>query len=536
MRIASHHSTCIAILTLATWPALGVYSADANEKAAYPAGGTASRWPSGPAAGGTLIHDNTQDAEVKKASWSAPDQPRTATPNTNRRGNGAAAAGANKAGTSSPGFRGFRLKSPTMPFTKAKTPAPQVAAQQPANRPSSSHMPTAAPSAAGGQDRAQMVRRPQNVTASGSGASAPPAGSTQAARPATTTHSQPGVATSTQTSSQPSAAASSAAERLLLSAHQASVTADTEIELTQVVETCRRARVSQATPTIAGYANELAAWAMNRRGQLKADAGRTKEALLDFDEATRLDGNCWRAIHNRGVLLAQQGDFEKAFDDFNRTIELNPEFAKAYSNRAALFVVASDLEPALADYSDAIKLDPNLAVAHRGRGRVCHLLGELGEAIDHYDAAVQLSPNDGYAVACRADLLTDMGRYNEALRQYEHAIQIDPRSSQAQRGLAWLLATCPDETIRDPSTAIKRAEMAIRLEEQEDSLAFDTLAAAHASNGDFGAAMKTLGHAISIAPENERDAYQNRLLMYQHQRPFRIAPMQPVAQASYAGQ
>jgi tetratricopeptide (TPR) repeat protein len=325
----------------------------------------------------------------------------------------------------------------------------------------------------------------------------------------------------------------SAADRLLLAAHDAAAIAETEAEMNQIIETCRRARASQPTPPVARYANELAAWAMNRRGQIKAEGGRAKEALLDFDDAIRLDAKCWRALHHRGVLYAQAGNFEQAFDDFNRTVEINPEFAKAYSNRAALFVVAGDLMPALDDYARAIELDPNLAVAHRGRGRACHVLGQLDEAADHYDAAVQLSPDDSYAVASRADLLTDMGRYHEAARQYERAIQLDPQSSYAHRGAAWLLATCPDESVQDAARAMMHAETALRLDEKQDSIAFDTLAAAQASSGDFATAMETLGKAIAMAPDNERDAYNERLMRYQHGRAFRIAPMRPVAQASY---
>lgn len=292
---------------------------------------------------------------------------------------------------------------------------------------------------------------------------------------------------------------------------------------------------SQAGPEVEKYAGELAAWAMNRRGQVKADGGRLSEAMLDFDDAIRTDSNCWRAIHNRGVLLAQSGEFEKAFDDFNRTIGLNPEFAKAYSNRAALFVVAGDLLPALQDYSRAIELDANLAVAHRGRGRVCHLLGRLDEAIGHYDAAVQLAPDDAYSIASRGDLLTDLGRYHDAVRDYDRAIQIDPESSQAFRGLAWLLATVPDDSLRDPERAIELAQVAMQLDKEQDSVGFDTLAAAQASAGDFPSAMKTLHKAIEIAPDAERTAYQDRLILYQHARPFRIAPVRPVTQASYEG-
>ncbi|MCI0492239.1 MAG: tetratricopeptide repeat protein [Planctomycetes bacterium] len=325
----------------------------------------------------------------------------------------------------------------------------------------------------------------------------------------------------------------SPADRLILQAHELSRGAKTSDDFTRLIETCRRTRASQPSAAASKYANELAAWAFNRRGQIKADAGQIKEAMLDFDDAVRADPNCWRAIHNGGVIAAQSGQFEQAFDAFNRTIQVNAEFAKAYSNRAALFVVAGDLLPALQDYQRAIELDPNLAVAHRGRGRVCHLLGRLDEAIGHYDAAVQLAPDDAYAMASRADLLTDLGRYADALADYQHSIEIDPSTPHAYRGLAWLMATCPDESVRNPSRAIELAEFAMQLNGEKDSVSFDTLAAAQASAGDFPTAMTTLHQAIEIAPEDERTVYQDRLLMYQHARPFRITTVRPVAQASY---
>jgi tetratricopeptide (TPR) repeat protein len=328
----------------------------------------------------------------------------------------------------------------------------------------------------------------------------------------------------------------SRAELLLAEAHELSRSAHIEQDYSRIIESCRRALASQPSDEIGGYANDLAAWSFNRRGQLKADAGQIREAMLDFDDAIRADPECWRAVHNRGVLRAQAGQFEKAFDDFNRTIQIKPDFAKAYSNRGALFVVANNLEAALKDYGRSIELDADLAVAHRGRGRVCHLLGRLDEAIAHYDAAVQLSPDDSYAVVSRADLLTDMGRYVDANAQYEHAIELDPQSVYAHSGSAWLLATCPDGTVRNPILAIERAKRSIELSGKKDAVNFDTLAAAQAAAGDFRAAVQTARHAIELAQEDEREVYQDRLAMYEQARPYVIAPMRPVAQVSYEAQ
>jgi tetratricopeptide (TPR) repeat protein len=328
--------------------------------------------------------------------------------------------------------------------------------------------------------------------------------------------------------SQPSAP--SPADKLVAQAHEWSTTAKTDEDYSRIIETCRRAEASQASPESIKYANKLTGWAFNRRGQLKAEAGHEQEAILDFDDAIRTDPVCWRAIHNRGVLLAQSGQFAKAFDDFARTIELEPQYAKAYSNRAALFMVANNLKAAQQDYNRAIELDANLAVAHRGCGRVCQLLGNLDEAAGHYDAAVQLAPNDSYAAACRADLLTDVGRYSEALNEYNRAIEMDPKSSQANCGSAWLLATCPDNSLRNPALAIERARQAVELGGQKDALSFDSLAAAQASAGDFTAAMQSIRKAIELAPADERDTYQGRLALYQKAKPYRISPIERVAQ------
>jgi tetratricopeptide (TPR) repeat protein len=355
--------------------------------------------------------------------------------------------------------------------------------------------------------------------------------------PATTLRSTPSAAPAAAprtAAAQPVEPVLSPADRLVADAHEVSTRAECEEDYTHIIETCRRAQASQASPETNQYAKNLIAWALNRRGQLKAEDGNDKEAMLDFDDALRTDAGCWRALHNRGVLFAQAGQFEKAFDDFTQTIQLNPQFAKAYSNRAALYMVADNLEAALADYRHAIEMDPNLSVAHRGCGRVCQLKGRIDEACAHYDAAVQLAPDDSYAAACRADLLTDIGRYSEAVAEYERAMELDPASSQARGGSAWLLATCPDNTIRDPELAIERAQSVIEQGGDEDALNFDTLAAAQASAGDFAAAMDSVRQAIELAPIDERDAYKDRLLMYQQAKPYRIAPIErAVKQVNY---
>jgi tetratricopeptide (TPR) repeat protein len=341
------------------------------------------------------------------------------------------------------------------------------------------------------------------------------------------------VAVQNASAATPKSPPDSPAMQVLAQAHEWSTKAQTESDYTRVIEACRQAGAEPSSPEIERYVSELSSWALNRRGQLRAEAGRHNEALSDFDAALQADAKRWRAVHNRGVLLAGNGEFEKAFEDFTRTIELNPTFAKAYSNRAALFVVSGNVQSATHDYTKAVELDPELTVAHRGLGRACHIDGQLDAAVRHYDEAVRLAPNDAYAIASRADVLSDLGHYAEAAADYERAIQADPNLSHAHSGSAWLLATCPDDSIRDPQLALERAQTAIDLTGGEDAASFDTLAAAQANNGDFAGATQSIEQAVRLANPGEKQAYQDRLSLYQQNIPFRLEPAGSVLQTSH---
>jgi tetratricopeptide (TPR) repeat protein len=319
----------------------------------------------------------------------------------------------------------------------------------------------------------------------------------------------------------------------LTAAHQFAATAKTEADYTKIFSMCQQIPASKASKEEAMFGRELAAWSLNRRGQLRARAGKTDEARADFDLAIRVDAKCWRALHNRGVLAAQAGQFEPAFDDFHQTIELNPKFAKAFANRAALYVLAGELEPAHADYERALELDPDFAVAHRGCGRTCHLLGHIDEAYTHLSRAIELAPRDAAALASRGDLLTDMGDYAAAADDYEAAIEVSDKCVDAYRGSAWLLATCPDAAVHNPQLAIERAETALRLQKKADTSTLDTLAAAQAASGDFQNATRTISRAIELAPPSERSVYQDRMQLYRNSQPYQIAPLAEVQQAGY---
>ncbi|QDS96981.1 tetratricopeptide repeat protein [Adhaeretor mobilis] len=311
----------------------------------------------------------------------------------------------------------------------------------------------------------------------------------------------------------------------LVEAHKFSQQAKTQDDYTKLTQLVDSALEGGAAGESAVFGRELAAWALNRRGELRSDEGQDELANADFAAALKYDGNCWRALHNRGVTAAQSGEFAAAFDDFNQVIVLNPKFAKAYSNRATLYLQAGKSDLAKADYLSSLKLDAGLAAANVGLGRMLHVEGQLTKAVKFFDAAIDGGASSAEVFCSRADLLADLGQYDNALTDYAKAVELNPDFAHAYRNGAWLLATCPDERFRDSENALSGAEQALKCGYGERHVALDTLAAAQANAGQFELAQKTIQQAIASAPQSAVTNYHHRLARYQAGLPFRTQPI-----------
>jgi tetratricopeptide (TPR) repeat protein len=120
------------------------------------------------------------------------------------------------------------------------------------------------------------------------------------------------------------------AKAQLVNAYQLSLSASNQAEYSQIIQWCTAATRIELDAETRGFADNLSAWALNRRGQARADEGQGELALADFNAALELSPKNWRALHNRAVTLAQRGDFAESFDDLCRVIQGDPKFAKAW--------------------------------------------------------------------------------------------------------------------------------------------------------------------------------------------------------------
>ncbi len=310
-------------------------------------------------------------------------------------------------------------------------------------------------------------------------------------------------------------------EGWLEQAQHSAKTANSIEDLSIVIELCDRGVRGGPAGELSSSLRRLSAWAHNRRGELQADAGRTDEALHDFQIAISLDSKCSLAIHNRAVTLAQQHQFAAALRDFNRVIELNPGLAVAYRNRAELLAALGRMDEAVADYNQALESLPNDSQLFRGRAYCYQRLGDFHKALIDLNRSIEISPNEPDAMTQRGNLAAENGNFEQAIADFQRAVDIDPNWADAYRSLAWLRATCPNPQLQNPQQAITAAEQAAKLSPGDDYLILDTLAAARASGGQFKQAIDIQEKALANAPPELVPSLEKRLQLYQHGRAFR---------------
>lgn len=151
--------------------------------------------------------------------------------------------------------------------------------------------------------------------------------------------------------------------------------------------------------------------------------------------------------------------------------------------------------------------------------------GRNKEAMAAFQNAVRLMPWMPQFHASLAAALTVEGQLEEAVIHYREALRLKAESPEVLNNLAWLLATSPDDKIRDGAEAVLLAERACELTQNRDATLLGTLAAAYAEAGQFPEAILTGERARAMAMaagQRELATKQEDLLkLYRAHKPAR---------------
>jgi Flp pilus assembly protein TadD len=126
--------------------------------------------------------------------------------------------------------------------------------------------------------------------------------------------------------------------------------------------------------------------------------------------------------------------------------------------------------------------------------------------------------------------LNKKGDFQEAVVHWRKAVLLKPNEVVYANQMAWVLATCPTDTIRNGSEAVDLALMAVRLSKGREPAILDTLAAAYAEAGRFSEAVDTVELAVSLASARGdaalADIIRQRIMLYRIGKPYREAYFQ----------
>ncbi len=296
--------------------------------------------------------------------------------------------------------------------------------------------------------------------------------------------------------------------------------------------------------------------ALRFRGMNYLTQNNLELAIADFNAAIQLDPDDAETYEARGMAEAASEKLDESLASFTKAIELEPNSPAALTHRARIRAMKGDVPGALADVEQAMKLRPGSqalllhASLLAASGKFEQALGELNvlrqvmpdspdvllqvaavhqasrqpeKAIETYSHLLGVDPQNVAALRGRADAYLNQGQQAEAISDYEAALKADAHNSGVLNNLAWVLATSPNDELRDGKRAVELADEACKVTDYKQAHILSTLAASYAETGDWEKAVNWSQKAVELGSDPMKAQLAKELESYQQQKPWREA-------------
>lgn len=261
--------------------------------------------------------------------------------------------------------------------------------------------------------------------------------------------------------------------------------------------------------------------ALLQRGRVNMLAGDPQAAVSDADAVLKLSPDLPEALLLRSHAKFAIGDKDGALADADRVLERAPNAPQALRTRIAVLIDQQRTADAAATLERLAKVEPDSTDVVVQWAALENSLKHNRRAVELLDAVIEREPKNWQALRIRGDALLGRSKHREATADYEAALKIQPNDPGLLNNLAWVLATSPDDAVRNGKRAVELAETACRETQYKQAHVLSTLAAGYAEQGDFEAARKWSQKALDIAGESEREALGKELESYRVEKPWR---------------
>jgi tetratricopeptide (TPR) repeat protein len=155
--------------------------------------------------------------------------------------------------------------------------------------------------------------------------------------------------------------------------------------------------------------------AHNNLGAALAQLGRMPDAVAQFQAALNLDPHDSQARRNLDAALAQSsktpdpdethynsglgllkaGRTQDAIAEFEAALRINPDYAEAHNNLGVALSKTGRLGDAMSEFQAALRIQPDYADAHYNAGVALANAGRIQEAEQQLEAAERIKPDPG---------------------------------------------------------------------------------------------------------------------------------------------
>ena len=295
--------------------------------------------------------------------------------------------------------------------------------------------------------------------------------------------------------------------------------------------------------------------ALMLQGETLQEIGDLRAALQSYAEASQLAPKSPLPYQKRGEVFRILGDSDKALQEFDKVLQINPDDMRSLVHRSEIYLRQGRLEEGLQDVDKVLLQQPMLVVARQIRAELLanmkrlpeaiaeiqrladssegsdelklqlalyyQLDRQLGRAIGIYTSLLQKDPTNAELLRSRGDAYLSLGNHAEAIADFEAALNQMPDDSPLLNNLAWVLATSPDDQLRDGKRAVELATKACELTEYKLPHILSTLAAAFAESGDFDTAIEWSEKAVALDDTEQEEQLSKELSSYRGGQPWR---------------
>ena len=260
------------------------------------------------------------------------------------------------------------------------------------------------------------------------------------------------------------------------------------------------------------------------RAKVYQSLARYDQAVADYSTLLAMHKNLLPAYVGRAQCYLKTKSYQQAVNDCTVAIRSNPRSTGALNIRGNAYHHLGKYDLAISDYNLALQIKAKSAITYLNRGMAWDEKSVYNKAYTDYSKAIEQAPSLASAYAYRGLVSKRQGDLASTLSDYRKAIKLEDNNAHYHGMLAWLLATCSDTAYQDAALAVTHATKACELTSFKDAGYCDILAAAYASQGDFGSAEKYQAQAIKLLPNDTpkilKEELNGRLLQYKNRQPF----------------